>query len=99
MEGEKGSAEVGEDLCVWWSMTIWCGKESCATWPCPNHPAWRVVQALGSLMTPSAAAPVCAQVKYNVIDRAVEGELGPAWQFGLSMVPFGPLHGGLLAGM
>jgi aryl-alcohol dehydrogenase-like predicted oxidoreductase len=47
-----------------------------------------------------AAAPVCAQVKYNLIDRAAEDELAPAsQQFGLSIVPFGPLHGGLLAGM
>jgi 1-deoxyxylulose-5-phosphate synthase len=46
------------------------------------------------------AAPVCAQVKYNLIDRAAEAELAPACQqFGLSIVPFGPLHGGLLAGM
>jgi aryl-alcohol dehydrogenase-like predicted oxidoreductase len=46
-----------------------------------------------------AAAPVCAQVKYNLIDRAAEHELAPAClRFGLSIVPFGPLHGGLLAG-
>jgi aryl-alcohol dehydrogenase-like predicted oxidoreductase len=39
-------------------------------------------------------------VKYNLIDRVVEDELAPACQqFGLSIVPFGPLHGGLLAGM
>jgi aryl-alcohol dehydrogenase-like predicted oxidoreductase len=45
------------------------------------------------------AAPVCVQVKYNLIDRAAEAELAPACvQFGLSIVPFGPLHGGLLAG-
>jgi hypothetical protein len=49
-------------------------------------------------MTPSGR---CAGLRAGQvqIDRAVEGELGPAWQFGLSMVPFGPLHGGLLAGM
>ena len=37
-------------------------------------------------------------MKYNLIDRAAEHELAPACvQFGLSIVPFGPLHGGLLA--
>jgi 1-deoxyxylulose-5-phosphate synthase len=46
-----------------------------------------------------ADAPVCVQVKYNLIDRAAEHELAPAClQFGLSIVPFAPLHGGLLAG-
>ena len=47
-----------------------------------------------------AAAPVCAQVKYNLIDRVAEQELAAACvRFGLSLVPFGPLHGGLLAGV
>ena len=66
-----------------------------------NHPAWQVTQALWIADDRHlAAAPVCAQVKYNLIDRAAEDELAPAFhQFGLSIVPFGPLHGGLLAGM
>jgi aryl-alcohol dehydrogenase-like predicted oxidoreductase len=66
-----------------------------------NYPAWQVSQALWIADDRHlAAAPVCAQVKYNLIDRAAEDELVPACQqFGLSIVPFGPLHGGLLAGM
>jgi 1-deoxyxylulose-5-phosphate synthase len=66
-----------------------------------NHPAGQVTQALWIADDRHlAAAPVCAQVKYNLIDRAAEDELTPACQqFGLSIVPFGPLHGGLLAGM
>ena len=66
-----------------------------------NHPAWQVTQALWIAdRRHLAATPVCAQVKYNLIDRAAEAELIPACQqFGLSLVPFGPLHGGLLAGM
>src|SRR5215207_6414298 len=61
-----------------------------------NHPAWQVTQALWIADDRHlAAAPVCAQVKYNLIDRAAEDELAPACQqFGLSIVPFGPLHGG-----
>jgi aryl-alcohol dehydrogenase-like predicted oxidoreductase len=65
-----------------------------------NYPAWQVTQALWIADDRRlAAAPVCVQVKYNLIDRAAEAELAPACvQFGLSIVPFGPLHGGLLAG-
>ena len=38
-----------------------------------------------------AAAPVCVQVNYNLINRAAEHELAPAClQFGLSIVPFAP---------
>jgi aryl-alcohol dehydrogenase-like predicted oxidoreductase len=64
-----------------------------------NHPAWQVTHALWIADDRRlAAAPVCAQVKYNLIDRAAERELAPACvRFGLSIVPFGPLHGGLLA--
>ncbi len=64
-----------------------------------NHPAWQVTHAMWIADNRRlAAAPVCVQVKYNLIDRAVEQEMAPAClQFGLSIVPFGPLHGGLLA--
>jgi aryl-alcohol dehydrogenase-like predicted oxidoreductase len=65
-----------------------------------NYAAWQVTHALWIADARwLAAAPVCVQVKYNLIDRAAEAELAPACvQFGLSIVPFGPLHGGLLAG-
>jgi 1-deoxyxylulose-5-phosphate synthase len=65
-----------------------------------NYPAWQVTQALWIADDRRlAAAPVGVQVKYNLIDRAAERELAPACvQFGLSILPFGPLHGGLLAG-
>ncbi len=64
-----------------------------------NHPAWQVTHAMWIADDRRlAAAPVCVQVKYNLIDRTAEHELAPAClQFGLSIVPFGPLHGGLLA--
>ena len=64
-----------------------------------NYPAWQVTHALWIADDRRlAAAPVCVQVKYNLIDRAAEHELAPACvQFGLSIVPYGPLHGGLLA--
>jgi aryl-alcohol dehydrogenase-like predicted oxidoreductase len=65
-----------------------------------NYPAWQVTHALWIADDRRlAAGPVGVQVKYNLIDRAAERELAPAClQFGLSIVPFAPLHGGLLAG-
>jgi aryl-alcohol dehydrogenase-like predicted oxidoreductase len=63
-----------------------------------NYPAWQVIHALWIADERRLAAPVCAQVKDNLIDRTAEGELVPACaRFGLSIVPFGPLHGGFLA--
>src|SRR6476659_2817906 len=65
-----------------------------------NHPAWQVTQALWIADDRRLQPPVATQVKYNLIDRAADGELSPACeQFGLSIVPYAPLHGGLLAGM
>jgi 1-deoxyxylulose-5-phosphate synthase len=65
-----------------------------------NYPAWQLTHALWIADDRRLHAPVCAQVKYNLIDRGAERELVPAClQFGLSVVPFAPLHGGLLAGM
>ena len=65
-----------------------------------NHPAWQVTHALWIADDRRLHAPVGVQVKYNLIDRAAEQELAAACeQFGLSIVPFSPLHGGLLAGM
>jgi aryl-alcohol dehydrogenase-like predicted oxidoreductase len=64
-----------------------------------NHPAWQVVQSLWIADDRRlVSAPVAAQVKYNLIGRAAERELAPACEmFGLSIVPYAPLHGGLLA--
>jgi aryl-alcohol dehydrogenase-like predicted oxidoreductase len=63
-----------------------------------NHPAWQVTQALWIADDRRQQAPVAAQVKYNLINRTAERELAPACQqFGLSIIPYAPLHGGLLA--
>ena len=64
-----------------------------------NHPAWQVVQSLWIADDRRlVSVPVAAQVKYNLVDRAAERELAPACEmFGLSIVPYAPLHGGLLA--
>ena len=65
-----------------------------------NYPAWQLTHALWIADDRRLQAPVCAQAKYNLIERAAERELVPAClQFGLSIVPYSPLHSGLLAGM
>ncbi|GAA3604049.1 aldo/keto reductase [Microlunatus ginsengisoli] len=63
-----------------------------------NHPAWQLIQALWIADDRRLQAPVAAQVKYSLLDWAAERELGPASdRFGVSIVPYAPLHGGLLA--
>lgn len=64
-----------------------------------NHPAWQITEALWIADDRRlASAPVAAQVMYSLLDRSPERELGPACEhFGLSIVPYAPLHGGILA--
>ena len=64
-----------------------------------NHPAWQLTEALWIADDRRlVSAPVCAQVKYSLLDRSPEVELaGACARFGLAIVPYAPLHGGLLA--
>src|SRR3954469_3540062 len=64
-----------------------------------NHPAWQLTEALWIADDRRlVSAPVAAQVKYSLLDRSAEAELAAACvRFGLSIVPYAPLHGGLLA--
>ena len=64
-----------------------------------NHPAWQVTEALWIADDRRmVSAPVCAQVMYSLLDRSAEAEMAAACvRFGLSIVPYAPLHGGLLA--
>lgn len=64
-----------------------------------NHPAWQLVHATWIAEAAGHPAPVCAQVKYSLVERGPEEEVVPACErLGMSVVPFAPLHGGLLAG-
>jgi 1-deoxyxylulose-5-phosphate synthase len=64
-----------------------------------NHPAWQMTEALWIADDRRlASAPVAAQVMYSLLDRSAERELsGACARFGLSIIPYAPLHGGLLA--
>jgi 1-deoxyxylulose-5-phosphate synthase len=64
-----------------------------------NHPAWQLTHALWIADDRRYNAPVCTQSRYNLVDRRVEREIVPACvRFGLSIVAYSSLHGGLLAG-
>lgn len=64
-----------------------------------NHAAWQMTEALWIADDRRlVSAPVAAQVMYSLLDRSAEKELAPACtRFGMSIVPYAPLHGGLLA--
>jgi aryl-alcohol dehydrogenase-like predicted oxidoreductase len=62
-------------------------------------PAWKSVEALWAAKELGLNRFVSEQMAYNLLDRTAEREVIPAAQtFGLALIPWGPLCGGLLTG-
>jgi aryl-alcohol dehydrogenase-like predicted oxidoreductase len=66
---------------------------------CSTHPAWRVMEALACSERLGLVRYISEQPPYNLLDRRIENELVPlCQQYGLGIIPWSPLAGGLLAG-
>jgi aryl-alcohol dehydrogenase-like predicted oxidoreductase len=64
-----------------------------------NHVGWKAADAVWIARSASFAPPVSCQDEYSLLHRAPETELIPAMQhFGLGLLPYFPLAGGLLTG-
>jgi aryl-alcohol dehydrogenase-like predicted oxidoreductase len=64
-----------------------------------THPAWMVMEALAISEKYNLARYVSEQPPYNLLDRRIENELVPlAQKYGLALIPWSPLAGGILAG-
>ena len=62
-------------------------------------PAWKLVESLWAAKELGLNRFVSEQPAYHLLDRTVEREVLPAAQsFGLAVLPWGPLCGGLLTG-
>jgi aryl-alcohol dehydrogenase-like predicted oxidoreductase len=69
------------------------------SWALSTYPAWQTAQAMWIADKRNATPPACLQVRYSLVARQVETEIVPAAEeFGLSLIVFSPLAGGLLAG-
>ena len=65
-----------------------------------NFAAWNIVQLCEKSLARNFLGPVCEQSVYNLNNRAIELEVVPACrEYGLGLVPWSPLAGGLLAGI
>jgi aryl-alcohol dehydrogenase-like predicted oxidoreductase len=61
--------------------------------------AWQIVEALWASKELGLNRFVCEQPPYNLLDRRVERELLPmARTYGIAVIPWSPLAGGLLTG-
>ena len=66
---------------------------------CSTFPAWMVMEALGVSERFGLARFISEQPPYNLLDRRIENELVPlAQRYGLALLPWSPLGGGILAG-
>jgi aryl-alcohol dehydrogenase-like predicted oxidoreductase len=66
---------------------------------CSTFPAWMVMEALMISERHHLARFVSEQPPYNLLDRRIENELVPLCQkYGLAILPWSPLAGGILAG-
>jgi 1-deoxyxylulose-5-phosphate synthase len=66
---------------------------------CSTHPAWMVMEALAISERFGLARYISEQPPYNLLDRRIENELVPlAQKYGMALLPWSPLAGGILAG-
>ena len=64
-----------------------------------THPAWLVMEALSISERYGWARYISEQPPYNLVDRRIENELVPLCQrYGMAILPWSPLAGGILAG-
>ncbi len=62
-------------------------------------PAWRIVESLWVAKELGLNRLICEQPAYHLLDRTAEREVIPGAQsFGMAVIPWGPLCGGLLSG-
>jgi aryl-alcohol dehydrogenase-like predicted oxidoreductase len=66
---------------------------------CSTFPAWMVMEGLMISAEQHLARYISEQPPYNLLDRRIENELVPLCQkYGLGILPWSPLAGGILAG-
>jgi aryl-alcohol dehydrogenase-like predicted oxidoreductase len=66
---------------------------------CSTFPAWRVMEALATSEKHNLVRYISEQPPYSLVDRRIENELVPlCQQYGLAILPWSPLAGGILAG-
>src|SRR5919202_1250795 len=66
---------------------------------CSTHPAWMVMESIMISERYGLARYISEQPPYNLLDRRIENELVPlAQKYGLALLPWSPLAGGILAG-
>lgn len=66
---------------------------------CSNFPAWRIVEAQWAARAEHLNPFISTQDGYSLLNRRIEADVIPAAEaYGLGVIPYSPLAGGLLSG-
>ncbi|MDX3002123.1 aldo/keto reductase [Kribbella solani] len=85
---------------IWQAMEIAVQQGKVLYAGSSNFAGWHIAQAQEAAARRNFNGLVSEQSLYNLIQRDVERELIPAAQaYGLGVIPWSPLHGGLLGGV
>jgi NDP-hexose C3-ketoreductase / dTDP-4-oxo-2-deoxy-alpha-D-pentos-2-ene 2,3-reductase len=85
---------------IWEAMTVLRSQGKIIYVGSSNFAGWHIAQAQEAARRHGAFGLVSEQSLYNLAARTVELEVLPACEgYGLGVLPWSPLHGGLLAGI
>ena len=85
---------------IWEAMSVLRAQGKIIYAGSSNFAGWHIAQAQEAARRHGAFGLVSEQSLYNLAARTVELEVLPACQgYGLGVLPWSPLHGGLLAGI
>jgi aryl-alcohol dehydrogenase-like predicted oxidoreductase len=84
---------------IWQAMEVLVGQGKVIYTGSSNFAAWDLAQACAAAKARHFLGLVCEQSKYHLMTRTIELEVIPACRaFGLGLIPWSPLAGGLLGG-
>jgi aryl-alcohol dehydrogenase-like predicted oxidoreductase len=85
---------------IWEAMEILCQQGKVIYVGSSNFAGWHIAQAQEAANRRGVLGLVSEQSIYNLVERSVELEVLPACEgYGLGVIPWSPLHGGLLGGV
>jgi len=85
---------------IWQAMELLVKQGKVVYIGSSNFAGWNIAQACEKADVRNFLGPVCEQSRYNLATRMAELEVIPVCrEYGLGLIPYSPLGGGLLAGV
>ncbi|MCX5209139.1 aldo/keto reductase [Kitasatospora sp. NBC_00240] len=85
---------------IWQAMEVLVAQGKIVYVGSSNFAGWHIAQAQEAARARNFLGLTSEQSRYNLLERSVELEVVPAAQhYGLGLIPWSPLHGGLLGGV